>query len=469
MPRSSARTSSNPPSNSSKSDFDRRNEIISLARYGKITPEAAEAEAAANGWKPFATQPSVPEFEPMRESRWTITMAIAWIAWRDLKLVRENSQKFSSECWHWFFREWQQPDNSGERFQRHEGWFLESWSEPTAVRLLIEEKWLERHNALPPTTRLSVTDAEGALWDALGNQQLVAEALDSSGIPVDVPPREWSYLKLFEEGKRDSLKYDVLDRVNPYREVKLRRHDVLRLWPPPEQPQAEPETHCVEPEMYEPLTRPGDEGLVPLCAALHWIMTARGTVTVELDDRDAWRLACHAILPFLHSGEIALVGMPRGGSLSEQIPGYALGAIKILPPLNAPIADILLNSPPHIATSIFLGIDTWREHFSDRLFLSGEAVAAWTHLQLRKSEVLQRWPRPYPTNDAEAACVKWLLEEIRKSPQKRPRTRAKFSKEAKQKFRRLGKRQFDRAWDKAVEQAPAWKKPGPTPRSDHPT
>src|SRR5687768_9991396 len=84
----------------SKVDCDRRNEIISLARYGKISPEEAENEAAAKGSKPFASQPEMPAFDPMQESRWTITMAIAWIAWRDTGLVRENSLEFSSECRH---------------------------------------------------------------------------------------------------------------------------------------------------------------------------------------------------------------------------------------------------------------------------------------------------------------------------------------------------------------------------------
>src|SRR3954464_7407386 len=105
----------------------RRDDLISLAREGNITPEEAEAEAAANGWEPFARKPELPDLDPMLESRWSIVMTIAWIAWRDRELVRENSAPFQSQSTHWVFREWNQPVENGTAFARREGWFLESW------------------------------------------------------------------------------------------------------------------------------------------------------------------------------------------------------------------------------------------------------------------------------------------------------------------------------------------------------
>jgi hypothetical protein len=50
------------------------------------------------------------------------------------------------------------------------------------------------------------------------------------GIPVDIPERDWGYLKLFEERERDCLKYEPLDAREPYADVKLKRVDVFRLW-----------------------------------------------------------------------------------------------------------------------------------------------------------------------------------------------------------------------------------------------
>src|SRR4051812_14764187 len=87
-------------------DFSIRDRLLTLARFGKINPQQAEAKAAALGLPPFATQPPVPAFDPMREPRWPIVMAVAWIAWRDLDLTRQQSEPFRSECTHWLFREW---------------------------------------------------------------------------------------------------------------------------------------------------------------------------------------------------------------------------------------------------------------------------------------------------------------------------------------------------------------------------
>jgi hypothetical protein len=55
----------------------RRDELISLARYGKITPAEAEAIAAAEGLPPFEQQPELPAFDPMIEPRWSIVMAVS--------------------------------------------------------------------------------------------------------------------------------------------------------------------------------------------------------------------------------------------------------------------------------------------------------------------------------------------------------------------------------------------------------
>lgn len=112
-------------------ELDRRNKLIAMARYGKITPAEAEAEAVAAGLAPFAQQPALPDFDPMLDARWSIVMAVAWIAWRDLTRVRENCSAFRSESVHWVFREWNEPINDGTAFAAQKGWFLERWSEPT--------------------------------------------------------------------------------------------------------------------------------------------------------------------------------------------------------------------------------------------------------------------------------------------------------------------------------------------------
>jgi hypothetical protein len=42
-----------------------RDELISKARVGEVTPEQAEAEAKAAGLPPFESQPGRAEFDPM--------------------------------------------------------------------------------------------------------------------------------------------------------------------------------------------------------------------------------------------------------------------------------------------------------------------------------------------------------------------------------------------------------------------
>jgi hypothetical protein len=201
----------------------RRDELISLARLGEITPEEAEAEAAANRWEPFAREPDPAEFDPMLEPRWSIVMAVAWIAWRDKRLVRENWAAFRAECRHWVFKPWNQPVENGTRFARREGSFLEPWSGATTIRLALVELSLTRQGQSPATGQMSVAKAQKALWRTLGDGTLVAEALDVDGKPVDVPKREWSHLKVFEEREQDALKYDANDRVQPFSKVTFNR------------------------------------------------------------------------------------------------------------------------------------------------------------------------------------------------------------------------------------------------------
>jgi hypothetical protein len=226
----------------------------------------------------------------MLASRWTIVMAVSWIAWRDIRLVRENCRGFRSQSTHWIFREWNDPVNSGTAFARREGWFLETWSEATTVRLHLLETFLNANNELPSSSQMTVSEAEKALWQALSDGHLAAEALNSDRQPVDIPQREWSYLKLFEDRKRDVLKHDALNKLEPFTDVKLKRDDLLSLWPGRSQdlaPYRDTE-RAIEAFMLEPISNAEPAGYVPLCAALHWIMTSSDTRPASMNDQEAW-------------------------------------------------------------------------------------------------------------------------------------------------------------------------------------
>jgi hypothetical protein len=442
----------------------RRDELITLARYGKVTPDQAEAEAAASGWEPFARQPELTAFDPMLESRWAIVMAIAWIAWRDIRLVQQNCPDCRSQCRLWVFREWNEPVSNGTAFERRAGWFLESWSEATTVRLMIHERFLAARNELPPSRQMSVSDAEKALWRALSDGHLVAEAQNDDGKPMDIPQREWSYVKLFEDGKRDALKYDPLDRREAFHNIRLKRDDLLRLWPAPEQrvPRVETTTWPLEPHMIKPVSDAGEAGYVPLCAALLWIMSDAGARSVMIVDQEAWEGAVNELWPLICSGDIELNGLPRGGGLTVQIPAHQLTLVKVLPPLHDALADVLLSAPSHIVSTPYVDQEHWSHGFNDRLYITGQPTPAWTHLQLPKTELLRRWPRPAPTAKAQQGCYFWLLEQMKAAPQSKPKSKAAFWIESKARFSRISRRQFDRMWEKSItdSEAHGWSKAG---------
>jgi hypothetical protein len=208
-----------------------RDELITKARYGKITPQEAEAEAKAAGLSPFETQPDFAEFDPMAESRWPIVMAVAWIAWRDPQLVMEQGNEFRGLCTQWVFRDWTEPDQSGQNLAKHEGWVLEPWHKSSALGLSILDKFLRGNGQLPPSARVTPSQAETELWRALSEERLRAEAFDKDGTLVEIPAREWAHLILVQEREQDALKYDVLDRDEPYSKVRFRRSDLINLWP----------------------------------------------------------------------------------------------------------------------------------------------------------------------------------------------------------------------------------------------
>src|SRR5215831_4718598 len=81
-----------------------RDHLITRAGLGRITPE--QAEAVSNGLEPFAQQPKMPAFNPLEKSYWSLSMTIAWIAWRDLSLVRAQDAEFRSHCKQWVPRRW---------------------------------------------------------------------------------------------------------------------------------------------------------------------------------------------------------------------------------------------------------------------------------------------------------------------------------------------------------------------------
>lgn len=227
----------------SKRSSNLREEILADALYGRITPEQAEARASEADLPPFERQPEFDAFDPMKKSRWSIVMAIAWVAWRDPQLVMEQGAEFRSQSTIWRFREWNEPVEGGQDFAQRAGWFLETWHEATAMRIAVVDARMRHLGQLPPTVEFTPTQAEEELWRALSDDRLKGEGFDRNGTLVEIPAREWEHLKLFEDGKRDVLRYDALNREEPFKDVRFRRIDLVRLWPA-SSPKANSEIQC---------------------------------------------------------------------------------------------------------------------------------------------------------------------------------------------------------------------------------
>ncbi|KRQ94452.1 hypothetical protein [Bradyrhizobium valentinum] len=208
-----------------------RERLLMLAEHGEITGKQAEAAAAAHGLEPFERKPELPDFDPKLKSHWTIMMVVAWIAWRDFELVRKQDPEFCSACFHWVGRLRKvRPQNDGDPVTRMV-YSLEARRAPTVGRLALQDELLRGRTNVSSRAVMRIREAVAALWHALSENHLVAQGFDAHGAVVEIPSRQWAYLRLREEKGRDVLRYDAVSRPEPFTEVTLRQSDALRLWP----------------------------------------------------------------------------------------------------------------------------------------------------------------------------------------------------------------------------------------------
>jgi hypothetical protein len=380
-------------------------ELLRLASEGEITNQEAEAAAARQGAPPFERQPPLPAFDPMRKAQWSLVMSIAWIAWRDLSRVREQDEEFRSECWHWLFRELRRPGDKTARF----GWFLDPWSKATVAWLRLQDVILKSKDELPPTCQMHVRPAEETLWRALSEGRMIGHALNVDGVPVDIPTRDWAYLQLTSMSDSDILEYVSQSGRPAFTQVKFNRGALFDLWPPiTYQRVLLVDNHIIDDVMIEPLASEGTNGYVPLCAALHWIMTKGGTLRLTIDDHNAWDSACEKLFPLIHEGAIEIIGRASANSLAEKIPGHSLALAKIVRPLTVSV-DAILSNEAHIWCTAYGGKEQWQSTYNDEVHLGGRSKPIWTHLQVPKSEILSRWRRPESQAKPEHDCYRWLL------------------------------------------------------------
>ena len=357
---------------------DTRSVLIDLVRRGRFSPDEAEREAAKRRIGPLASTPDPQRFDPHSQAWWTLAMALAWIAWRDTASVREQWNEYRELCLEW------RPVSSnirngeaGELIKVH-GHELAPVRHITACRLALIEKLSRSREELPTNPRMTISDALRKLFNRLADGSIVAIGKDTGGKPVNIQAGEWCYLRLFEEADRDVMKYGPLDTQPAFTEIHLPRDRLTAIW----------QEWPIEPQMIEPMTSKEEAGYVSLCSALHWIMTEAGRRTGHLDDGDAWAAAVKRLLPLLSTGEVQVIGKPKSGGAFKPIEGHTFAAVIVAQPLRDRFS-VIARDDPLISCIPYAGEELWLRDFNDHFYLEKSGPASWTHLQVKKSDVLR--------------------------------------------------------------------------------
>jgi hypothetical protein len=445
-----------------------RDELISRALAGEISADQAEVEAKASGLPPLASLADATKFDPMKESRWPLTQTIAWIAWRDIRLVREQDAEYRANSTHWIFREWNGPDADGKKFTKRKGWFITQLGPSGMMHLTLLDVHMRNNDSLPQSTRMKPSDARDVLWQALSGGKLSGEAFDRGGAVVEIPAREWCRLGIFEERRNDVLKYNSMDRDEPFIDVRFRRADVMQLWP-----------QHVPLDIAEAIS--GDltdlpldlllsgAAYVPLSLAICWVVTAGGTDRVSMQDRSSWQAASEKLMDRISDGGVEVVGRDAE-QMMQALPRTAFVGLDVPHPLSVEFEHIL-SDVTHISCFFFEDRKGWAKSFNDEYHLARKPEPIWTHLQVKRDQLLKFWPKPSASAKAKLECKRWLMEQMRQSPLERTKPKNEYKKEAIKRFSKLTERQFVAAWGDAIEESctPNWGKAGrPKRKSNHP-
>jgi hypothetical protein len=438
-----------------------RDDLLSKARYGKISPEEAEAEALAAGLAPFAAEPSAAEFDPMKEDRWSLLQAIAWIAWRDATLVMEQNPAYRSRYTCWFHRPWAEPD--GNEFNAHEGWFIESLHPPSALGLKLEDDRMRSEGELPASARFTSVQAQAELWKALLADSLKAEAFDRTNSFVEIPAGAWAHLEMYEERNQQVLKFQPLDPA-VYINVRFRRTDITSIWPRPIY--AAVDTDALDlgniTEQHFGLML-SEEAYVPFSVAVCWIAAGGGRKIVSIKDEAEWKTAAKSLLSHLAAAKIEVIGCGDDRE-SRSLLATAFDSVDCPHPYGRRIQYDLPEHKTYIRCVFYSDDEHWKDGYNDQFFLEGKVRPHWTHLRVRRAGVLEQWPPPPTTANLEVACYKWLKELMAKFKH-RPKLKSHLLGEARDKFPGLSKNQSERAWARATNEGPpGWRKRGPVER-----
>jgi hypothetical protein len=187
-------------------------------------------------------RPALKRFDPEKLSHWSITMAVAWIAWRNIDVVREEWDDYRSECADWgFFGDpaWLAGENVNAAKNLASTEIAPNDGEVQRYWMLIPGRpsgWqgLSMREPHEPPLQMKLQEAINQLWLAAGQQKLHATAIKCesrdilSGVESQIEPYSWARLKCdFERSGRAMLSSSD---GRSFRDVRFARADLQKLW-----------------------------------------------------------------------------------------------------------------------------------------------------------------------------------------------------------------------------------------------
>lgn len=207
--------------------------------YGVLDPTSGEAQARAHGCAPLNVPPNPETFDVASQSRWTLTMALAWVMWRNFDAVRAVKADWIAAHHTWVAWEEASRHTASTRALFEEalgtrdipydderrGWVLVPVAlAPHAV--LVE---LAAHGLEGVVPEQDLTSAKAQIWSSLLDGKIKSEGRLTTGGWTRIAPVEWNGLRLTTS---DRLPTDcVLGDTRSYDEVRSSVPAVLKMWP----------------------------------------------------------------------------------------------------------------------------------------------------------------------------------------------------------------------------------------------
>src|SRR5262249_16390264 len=105
----------------------------------------------------------------------------------------------------------------------------------------------------------------------------------------------------------------------------------------------------------------------------------------------AWNDSAKKIAPLLATGEIQVIGRPASGGANQPIPSETFAGVLISHPLRDEMIEVIIGNDPWICSTPYVDHQHWSSDFNDKLYLTQYGSAGWTHLQVRKGDVLREF------------------------------------------------------------------------------